>query len=131
MTIQEKQERSERILQNTKKRYGSDNVNIQVKIRRFNPAHDKCPYWQTYEVPVLTKQNTSVLTTLQYIFEHLDSSLAFSGPCERGLCRVCRAIINGKIQLICKTFLTEDITIEPLTRGKIIRDLVIERLKSD
>ena len=100
---------------------------IQVKIRRSNPAIEGDQYWQTYMVPVKAGESSSVLTLLQSIFENLDPSLAFTGPCEKGLCGICTVVVDGKPRLSCKTFVSNGVTIEPLKGFKIIRDLVVDR----
>ena len=112
---------------NTKKVQKSPENSIQVKILRFDPSRDKIPYWQAYHIPLDRGTNISVLSALIYIYEHLDSSLAFIGPCERGLCGACTIKIDGKAQLACKTFINSGIEIEPLRKFQVIRDLVVKR----
>jgi len=99
----------------------------QVKILRSNPASGKAHHWQTFVVPVPTGESVSVLSLLQLIFETQDPSLAFTGPCEKGLCGICTVVVNGEPRLSCKTFVSSDVTLEPLKGFKIIRDLVVER----
>ena len=100
---------------------------MQVKILRSNPTTGEDPYWQTYKVPMQTGESVSVLSLLQSIFENQDPSLAFIGPCEKGLCGICTVVVDGDPCLSCKTFVNSDITIEPLKGFKIIRDLVVDR----
>ena len=65
----------------------------------------------------------SVTNILNYIYENVDSSIAFNVNCHRGVCRQCTLIVNGKKCLSCTELVTGDITIEPLKK-EIVRDLV-------
>ncbi len=98
--------------------------NIKVQIQRFDPSQDKAPYFQTYEVPLET--GMSVLDTLNYIYESLDSSLAYfnHATCRRGVCARCTLKVNDKTIVSCQTEASKDMTITPPS-GKIVRDLVI------
>ena len=100
---------------------------MQVKILRSNATRGEGSFWQTYKVPVPNWESVSVLSLLRSIFENQDPSLAFIGPCEKGLCGICTVVVNGEPRLSCKTFVTNDITIEPMKGFKIIRDLVVDR----
>jgi len=111
--------------------YESKEKEIEVKILRFNPMRDEGSRWQMYKVPIETKEKVSVLSLLQYIYENLDPSLTFLGPCEKGLCGMCSVVVNGKVGLACKALVNSDVTIEPLKGKKIISDLVVDRSKNN
>ena len=111
------------------KTIGNKTKNIQVTIQRFDPSQEKTPHGQTYEIPIHFNQKNSVLSILQYIYENLDPSLAFTGPCERRLCGACTVIINGKTLLACKTYVSNNMIIEPIKNSVLIRDLVTEHIK--
>lgn len=96
----------------------------KVKIFRFDPSKDEGPRHGTYSVPLV--ENMSVLGVLSYIYEKIDSSLAFYFSCRDGKCGGCTVLINGKPVLACNTLASENMTIEPLPKRKIIRDLVVE-----
>ncbi len=100
---------------------------IQVKILRYDPNSDEDRHWQMYKIPLQTGESVSILSLLQSIFENLDPSLAFTGPCEKGLCGMCTVVVNGKTRLACNTYVNSDVTIEPLNGFKIIRDLAVDR----
>ena len=97
---------------------------VNVKVLRFDPSVDKEPKYQTYEVPLNSLM--SVLDVLDYIYENLDSTLAYNShaACHSSICGNCMMVINGKASLACKTPATGDITVEPPPKFKTIRDLV-------
>ncbi len=101
--------------------------NIKVKVFRFDPTTDKEPRYQTYEVPLT--EGMSVLDVLDYIYENLDSSLAYydHAACRHGLCGGCTLLVNGKASLVCQTPVSGDITIEPPSKFEVVRDLVYKR----
>ncbi len=98
---------------------------IEVKVLRFYPTREDGRYWKVYKLPN-TIIGRTVLEALEYIFENLDGSLAFSRVCRRGSCGCCTANINGKTGLTCRVKITGDIAIKPLPRVEIIKDLIIQ-----
>lgn len=99
---------------------------MKVTVARFNPAMDSSPHYQTYEVPL--EPRMTVMDVLDYIYENLDPSIAYysHASCHRRVCARCNVTVNGKAGLSCHTEVTGDITIDPLPRLKVIRDLVVE-----
>ncbi|MBU6997605.1 MAG: 2Fe-2S iron-sulfur cluster binding domain-containing protein [Theionarchaea archaeon] len=98
-----------------------------VSIFRFNPEEDDCPRMEEFEIP-FDPQKT-VLEALQYIYEERDGSLAFRESCKSGFCGTCGMIVNGHPCLACTTYMKKEMTIEPLARHRVIRDLVVELKK--
>lgn len=100
---------------------------IKAKIFRFDPSVDKEHRYQTYDVPLNSLM--SVLDVLDYIYDNLDSSLAYNShaACHSSICGNCMVVVNGKASLACKTIVTEDITVEPAPKFTIVRDLVWEK----
>lgn len=98
---------------------------LRVRVQRFDPATDKEPYYQEYEVPY--SKGTTVMSALRYIYENLDHSLAFYASCRIGKCAGCHVKVNGRTRMACTTVIEDDVTLEP-KQGKIIRDLVVEAL---
>ena len=100
---------------------------VCVTVSRFDPSDDEQPYSQAYEVPVV--QGMSVLDVLDYIYENLDGSLAYydHAACQQGICRRCLLSINGKAKLMCQTLVEDDVTLEPLAKFAVVRDLVYRR----
>lgn len=94
---------------------------VKVKCFRFDSKKDKAPRYDTFEVPL--EGSMSVQDCLLYIRENLDPSLAFFVNCGLGFCRRCLVRVNGKSCFACTTEVDGDITVEPLKKGKVIRDL--------
>ncbi len=100
---------------------------IQVKVFRFDPSADREPYYRSYEVPF--EKGMSAMSALDYIYQNLDGTLAYydHAACDLGICGRCTGIINGKAGLFCQTVIEGDITLEPASRARLIKDLVVKR----
>lgn len=94
---------------------------IRVKCFRFDPSRDESPHYDTFEVPL--NGPMSVQDCLLYIRENLDPSLAFFVNCRLGFCKRCLVRVNGESCFACMTEVKDDITVEPLRKDKVIRDL--------
>lgn len=103
------------------------NGTVEIRVHRFDPAADKSGHYQTYEIPLV--QGMSVMDALDYIYENLDGSLAYydHAACNQGICRRCLVRINGETGLMCQTLVTGDITLDPLPRFDVVRDLVTKK----
>jgi len=100
-----------------------------VKIQRFNPEINESPYFQEYTIEV--DEHWTVLEVLEYIKDKFDSTLTFRASCRSSICGSCAMVINGQSRLICKeniakNLINDTITIEPLKKFPIIRDLVVD-----
>ena len=81
--------------------------------------------------------NIPVTTLLEKINHNYDTKIHYSFSCLQGLCGSCAMLINGWPKLACKTFVNElpmtkyfhKITIEPLSKFPIIKDLMVDRSK--
>jgi len=102
---------------------------IRVECLRYNPETDREPRFQAYDVPF--GDDMSVLQGLQYIKDRLDGSLTFRWSCRMAVCGSCGAMIDGKPELLCHTFLRDyhprAVRVEPLRHFPIVRDLVIDQ----
>ena len=101
-----------------------ENNNIKVKVFRFNPAKGKEATYQTYSVPFIERM--SVLNVLQHINEHFDGGLAYYISCRRGACAGCTVKVNGKARLACTELAEDNMTIEPVSRNRTIKDLLVK-----
>jgi len=99
---------------------------VQFRIYRYNPDLDDEPNFITYDVPYIDRQG--VLDALHYIFQKLDSSLAYRWNCRTGQCGSCAININGVPGLACRTVVdpSKVYILEPLPNFPIIRDLVVD-----
>jgi len=104
-----------------------DQKQITAKIYRFDPSVDAEPYYRTYRVPVVS--GTSAMNVLDYVYQNLDDTLSYydHAGCALGICMRCMGRINGKPGLFCQTMVEDDVTLEPLKKGMVIKDLVPKR----
>jgi succinate dehydrogenase/fumarate reductase-like Fe-S protein len=100
---------------------------VQVKVFRFEPGVDKEPYYKTYPVPL--EKGMSAMNLLDYIYQNLDGTLAYydHAACALGICARCVGKINGKAALFCQTVVCEDVTLEPTSKFRVIKDLVVQK----
>jgi fumarate reductase iron-sulfur subunit len=100
---------------------------IEIDILRYRPETDNEPSLQTYAVPYTS--DMSILEALQYIKDHVDSTISFRWSCRMAICGSCGMMINGVPKLGCKAFLRDyypkKVTLEPLANFPIERDLVV------
>ncbi len=103
---------------------------IKVNVFRYDPAVDQEPYYQTYNVP--WEPGMSAMTALDYIYNHLDGTLAYydHAGCDLGICSQCTGKINGKSGLFCQTAVKEEITLEPRKKERVLKDLITQRAES-
>jgi len=81
--------------------------------------------------------NIPVTTLLEKVNHSNNTKIHYSSSCLQGLCGSCAMLINGWPKLACKTFVNEEvmtkyfhkITIEPLSKFPVIKDLIIDRSK--
>lgn len=95
-----------------------------LHVRRGSPGEPA--RYDDFEVPY--EQGMSVLDALRWIRVHLDSTLAIRYSCiNANACKTCMALVNGEVEYACIAKLTpEVITVEPLPKRPLIRDLVTD-----
>ncbi|PKF61233.1 succinate dehydrogenase/fumarate reductase iron-sulfur subunit [Psychromonas sp. psych-6C06] len=100
---------------------------IEIDILRYRPEEDNQPFTQTFDVPY--RPDMSILEALQYIKDHLDSTISFRWSCRMAICGSCGMMVNGVPKLGCKAFLRDyypkKVSLEPLANFPIERDLVV------
>ncbi len=101
-------------------------ANIKVRVFRFDPSVDKQPRYEDYQVPF--QAGMSAMDALDYIYQNLDSTLAYydHAGCALGICGRCTGRINGKPGLLCQTIIAGDVTLEPLSPAAALKDLVVK-----
>ncbi|WP_051327432.1 L-2-amino-thiazoline-4-carboxylic acid hydrolase [Desulfatibacillum aliphaticivorans] len=103
---------------------------INAKVFRFNPDKDAEPRYETFQVPF--EEGLSAMDVLDYIYQNLDSSLAYydHAGCSLGICGKCTARINGKVGLLCQTPVSDgELLLEPMNKNKVLKDLVPAKAK--
>jgi succinate dehydrogenase iron-sulfur subunit len=99
------------------------------KILRFDRKKpEEKAQFKTYRVKVVP--GLTVLAVLNRIRDEIDGTLAFRSSCRSAVCGSCAMVINGKIDLACRTqvdfFGKESTILEPLPNMEIIKDLVVD-----
>jgi succinate dehydrogenase/fumarate reductase-like Fe-S protein len=100
---------------------------ITVKVFRFDPSVDKEPHYQTYQVPL--EKGMSAMAALDYIYQNLDGTLSYydHAACDLGICARCTGRIDGKPGLFCQAVLQGDVTLEPTSKDRVLKDLVAKK----
>lgn len=96
-----------------------------IYILRQNPHQHIAPNYVAYEYPL--KTGMTVLDALNYIYEHIDSSLSYSYCCRVGQCGVCAVNVDNKPMLSCKASAYDNMHISPLHNVQVLKDLTIDR----
>jgi succinate dehydrogenase / fumarate reductase iron-sulfur subunit len=100
-----------------------------IKVLRYDASlPEKKPSFSSYRVRVIP--GLTVLTVLNRIRDEIDGTLAFRASCRAATCGSCAMVINGKLDLACRTqvasFDSGTIILEPLPNLEIIKDLVVD-----
>jgi succinate dehydrogenase/fumarate reductase-like Fe-S protein len=100
---------------------------IEVKVFRFDPSLDKESYYKDYTVPF--EKGMSAMDALDYIYQNLDSSIAYydHAGCSLGICGKCTGKVNGKPALLCQTLIEGGVTLDPLSEARVLKDLVLQK----
>jgi succinate dehydrogenase / fumarate reductase iron-sulfur subunit len=99
------------------------------KILRYDAKEPKKePCFESYKIKVIP--GLTVLAMLLRIRDEIDGTLSFRCSCRSAICGSCAMVINGKIDLACRTqvgtFDTDTIILEPLPNFEVIKDLVVD-----
>lgn len=109
-------------------------MQVQLRIRRYNPEKDKSAYWGEYTLSD-ANSNDSVLDLLHRVKWEIDGTLALRRSCAHGVCGSDAMRINGANGLACKTLVarltekgssTVKIQIEPILGLKVLKDLIVD-----
>ena len=103
--------------------------NAVLRVRRG--ALNQPGRYDDFEVPF--EEGMSVLDALRWIRVNLDSTLAIRYSCiNANACKTCMALVNGEVEYTCIAKLApESITVEPLPKRPLIRDLVTDTVPDD
>jgi succinate dehydrogenase / fumarate reductase iron-sulfur subunit len=107
---------------------------ITIRIHRQD-GPDKPSRWETFAVPY--RPNMNIISCLQWIAAHpvtTDGTQTtppiWDSGCLEEVCGACTMLINGKTRQSCSALvdkLEEPITLEPMSKFPLIRDLFVDR----
>jgi len=107
---------------------------IHFRIRRQD-GPDAPPYWEEFKIPYAPQHN--VISALLYIREHPINTrgqrvapVVWESNCMEEVCGACSMLVNGVPRQACAALvdtLTQPITLEPLTKFPVVRDLAVDR----
>ncbi len=102
-------------------------MDVQLRIRRYNPEADEEPHWEEYAVSA--EPTDRVLDLLHQVKWYTDGTLTFRRSCAHGVCGSDAMVINGRNRLACE-YLVRDagpvITVEAMRGMAIIKDLLVD-----
>lgn len=109
-------------------------MQVQIRIRRFNPEKDNKPWWGDYTLNDANATD-SVLDLLHRIKWEQDGTLTLRRSCGLGVCGSDAMRINGANRLACKTLVSRiakagsdqtKIQVEPILGLRVIKDLIVD-----
>jgi succinate dehydrogenase / fumarate reductase iron-sulfur subunit len=114
---------------------------IEVRIRRQDKP-DSAPYWQSFTIPYKPNMNiTSVFQAIALDPRTVDGKAAtpinYDAACLEEVCGSCTVVINGHVRQACSALVDHirsnesdgPITIEPMSKFPIVRDLIVDRTR--
>jgi succinate dehydrogenase / fumarate reductase iron-sulfur subunit len=113
-------------------RLSSRDIEIHIR-RRANP--DSEPYWEQFAIPY--RPNLNVISCLMEIQKNPvtkegnpTTPPTWQMNCLEQVCGICTMVINGRAMQSCSALidkLHQPITLEPMSKFPVIRDLVVDR----
>ena len=108
-------------------------MQVNLRIRRFNPEKDKQAWWGDYTLNDALPTDT-VLDLLNRVKWEQDGTLALRRSCAHGVCGSDALRINGANALACKTLVSRlnkgdgatTIQVEPILGLRVIKDLIVD-----
>lgn len=109
-----------------------EKIYVKVK-RRDNPQSDS--YWEDFEISYQPRM--TIISALREIQKNpinakgeATASVVWEASCLEEVCGSCTMRINGRVGQACAAMvdqLQQPITLEPMTKFPVIRDLVVDR----
>ena len=102
-------------------------LDVQVKVKRYNPDTDTKPHWETYTVQC--EPTDRVLDALHKVKWEIDGTLTFRRSCAHGVCGSDAMVINGANGLACIQLIQDvgtKIVVEPIRGLPVIKDLLVD-----
>lgn len=107
---------------------------IRLKVKRQDRP-DATPYWEEFALPWKPRHN--IVSLLMALRENPVNAkgqrvapVVFEANCMEEVCGSCTMLINGRVRQACSTLvdpLTQPITLEPMSKFPIVRDLLVDR----
>lgn len=99
---------------------------LKTTLNVYRGAAGEEAHYDQFDVP--HEEGASVLDALVWVRENVDASLAFRYSCvSANACKECMILVDGKVNYACTAKLsTGTVTVEPLVKKKLIRDLVTD-----
>jgi succinate dehydrogenase / fumarate reductase, iron-sulfur subunit len=105
----------------------SEQLTVNLKVKRYDPERDKKPYWQEFEIQA--EGTDRVLDVLHEAKWRHDGTLTFRRSCAHGVCGSDAMVINGANALACVQLIQDtgtDLTVEAIRGLPVIKDLVVD-----
>lgn len=109
---------------------------VRLKIRRQNNPNGSS-YWEDFEVPY--REHLNVIKCLMAIQENPVNDLGekttpvvWECSCLEEVCGSCTMIVNGRVRQACSALIDQlprPITLEPMSKFPVVRDLKVDRSK--
>jgi succinate dehydrogenase/fumarate reductase-like Fe-S protein len=102
-----------------------------AKLRIKRGSSGEASRFENFAVPYET--GMSVLDALRWIRIHRDSTLGIRYSCiNANACKTCMALVDGEVEYTCMVKLKPAlITVEPLPKRQLIRDLITNIVPDD
>jgi succinate dehydrogenase / fumarate reductase iron-sulfur subunit len=109
-------------------------MQVNLRIRRFNPEQDKKSWWGEYSLEDVDPSD-SILDVLHRVKWTIDGTLTLRRSCAHGVCGSDAMRINGANALACKVLVGRlakesdsetKIQVEPILGLKVLKDLIVD-----
>ena len=103
-------------------------MDVELRIRRFNPEADAEPHWESYALQA--EPSDRVLDLLHQVKWFQDGTLTFRRSCAHGVCGSDAMLINGRNQLACAVLVRDagaSISVEPMRGLPVVKDLLVDQ----
>jgi len=102
-------------------------MQVNVKIKRFNPEQDNRPYWSEHKIEV--SETDRILDVMNQIKWEEDGSFTYRRSCGHAICGSDAILLNGVNRLACRVLVKDigsNINIEPIRGLPVIKDLIVD-----
>jgi succinate dehydrogenase / fumarate reductase, iron-sulfur subunit len=108
-------------------------MQVQLRVRRFNPEQNPKPWWGEYTLDNASPSD-SVLDLLHRVKWTIDGTLSLRRSCAHGVCGSDAMRINGVNALACKMLVARladgrdsvKIQVEPMAGLRVMKDLIVD-----